>query len=280
MSSMKNTPVYMHINYFEADYSLDEAFARAKEIGFDGIELRDRDRSGQIPLSEYLDHSASLSREHQMPVIYGCRLDTTNPSESQRESSLADFLSVIRFAAEQGSFLVNAFTGVLPAHSDTSNPSVWDTFLPDALRMLRKGVTEAAGLGVTVCLETHFGYLHDIAKNSLRLVEAVNSPSPFINLDYSNIYLSPRGESMKESFDLLGRHIRYVHLKNTMKPRRSTDGSFYMTPLADGDVNHRVFIKRLRDIDYTGPICMENTMRGDKYPIAVRDLAYLKSLLQ
>lgn len=51
---MKRLPIYLHINYFERTHDLEQTFALAKDLGVDGVELRDRDRSGKTDLEKYL----------------------------------------------------------------------------------------------------------------------------------------------------------------------------------------------------------------------------------
>ena len=51
------------------------------------------------------------------------------------------------------------------------------------------------------------------------------------------------------------------------------------TGLADGAINHREYLRLLRQHGFSGPICIEAPRAGDREWFAQQDIAYLKALL-
>ena len=64
-----------------------------------------------------------------------------------------------------------------------------------------------------------------------------------------------------------------------MSVRRSNSGRGEGPGLADGEINHRHYVKLLMASGYDGPICIEGPRPGDREWFAQRDLAYLESVI-
>ena len=210
------TMTYMHINYFEAGYCLEDAFRLAKEIGYDGIELRDRDRSGELALKDYLQLTDKLRKQFQLSVIYGCRLDTTHRDAVVRNQSLDDCLEVIRFAGEMGVETLNLFAGSLIGEqpmlfSQQGSALADESVYQQAAPMLKQVAAVAREYGMTLCLETHNGYMHDLAKPAAELVDRLGDPNLKVNFDFGNILLNRNGETLDDAIQILGGRIGYVH---------------------------------------------------------------------
>ena len=47
-----------------------------------------------------------------------------------------------------------------------------------------------------------------------------------------------------------------------------------------GEINHRAYLEKLRDVGYTGPIGIEAPRLGDRLWFAKCDLAYVKELME
>ena len=52
------------------------------------------------------------------------------------------------------------------------------------------------------------------------------------------------------------------------------------TALGEGEINHRAYLKKLKDIGFTGPIGVEAPRPGDRVHYAKNDLAYVKELIE
>ena len=74
---------------------------------------------------------------------------------------------------------------------------------------------------------------------------------------------------------VLAGSIHMVHLKNSVPVGEGR----MATGLADGAINHREYLRLLRQHGFSGPICIEAPRAGDREWFAQQDIAYLKALL-
>lgn len=276
--------IIMHVNYLERAMPLDKVVARCADAGYDGIELRDRDRSGRIPLDEYLQWTTELAQRHSLMLVYGSRNNTTENADVDVEFERLQ--QVIRQAATAGSPLVNMFTGLLippdvePRRFELTGSSCatqrnWQA----SVDYLKQAATLAEQHDIDLCLETHNGYLHDLAKPAAKLVDLVNSPRVKINLDLGNIGLNANAESLTDEIETAGSRIGYAHLKNYTQVRFTSSPGYFMTPLSMGDLNHYILLPQILKHLQGNWLAIENTMPGDKREIMHMDLNYLHKLL-
>src|SRR5690606_23431958 len=132
-------------------------------------------------------------------------------------------------------------------------------------RMLAVAAGAAQERGITLCLEIHNGYIHDLARTTVELLDRVGAPNLMANFDYGNVALNRNGESLDDALAILRGRIGYVHLKNVKLVPRGDEGAFFVTELRAGDINHHLLLRGLLDGGYAGLICLENTMKGDRY---------------
>ena len=274
---------FMHVNLLERVFPLDQIVRRCADAGYDGIEFRGRDITGEMPLDEYLDYAWQTARANGLGVVFGCENQTTSPDIGVRTASLEDLMTVIRFAGEHQVKTLNLFTGPVlrddvpyvnfefqgSAHA-TEDQWRWTT------EYLQKAGAQAEECGVKLCLETHHGYLHDLAESTLRLIEAVGLRSVQANFDYGNLYLNRKNQGLDKEYETLGEHVGYIHIKN-VRSFNAFDSRLYMaTPLGGGDINHLLLIRMIKDAGYSGVLTIENTMAGDKCACVNDDLTYLR----
>lgn len=273
---------YIHINYFENHYTLEQAFQHAARIGFAGIEVRDRDRSGATPLDDYLNLTAELAKRYGLELVYGCRVSTNAPDPVERDGSLRQFHQVLDQTAKHGHHTVNVFTGGLYqpgcTYSQTGSALGTEEDWAASIAALREAADRHPEL--TLALETHAGYLHDVAKPCLRLLTEVNRPNVTANFDYANIFLNRRGEPMEEAVQLLKGRIGYLHLKDVKVEENAPEGKFEAVPLGQGSIDLPRQLRLLAEAGYSGPICVENTMKVDKLPVAEHDFQALSALVR
>lgn len=105
----------------------------------------------------------------------------------------------------------------------------------------------------------------------------INVPSVGINLDYGNVVYFKNKPTLKEAIEVVKDKLYYVHLKNSVGLR---DGSRFPTGLCEGEINHREYLKLLKENNYTGPICIEAPRSGDREWYAKQDIAYIKSVIE
>jgi sugar phosphate isomerase/epimerase len=65
-------PVYMHVNFLENTFPVDQIIPRCADAGYDGIELRGYDINGKMSVADYLDYVYPLTEKYQLKVTFGC----------------------------------------------------------------------------------------------------------------------------------------------------------------------------------------------------------------
>jgi sugar phosphate isomerase/epimerase len=135
----------------------------------------------------------------------------------------------------------------------------------------------AESRGFSLAFETHGVYLHDTPKAALRLTEAAGSSAVGINLDYGNILNIPGSPSLSETISMLQKHIKYVHLKNSIPVPGAPP---IKTALSDGVINNREFLRLLKKAGYSGPVGIESPRDGDREWFAQEDIRYLKQVMK
>lgn len=277
----------MHVNYVEnTGLPLAQSLPWCAAAGYQGVELRDRDRAGKLPIDVYLHEAFEAATAAGLGVVFNSRNDTTHQDPSVRQRSMKDALAVLAFAGQRDIKVLNVFGGAIlppgcqPARfeqtgSNVATPEHWQW----TAAYMRDLADAAAQYDILLCLETHNGYIHDLAEPTLRLLDQIDRPNVQVNLDFGNIHLHPNQQGMAKELNLLAGRIGYVHVKNLISFRHLGSPLFFCTPLRDGDINHRVLLRKLLDSGYDGIFTTENTVKGDKQHLIEEDLAYLKSIV-
>ncbi|WEG09381.1 sugar phosphate isomerase/epimerase [Microbacterium horticulturae] len=139
-------------------------------------------------------------------------------------------------------------------------------------------VADIAGrYGVTAVLEIHQGTMCPSASLGERLVRGLDPRRVGVIYDAGNLVIEGY-EDTRMALDLLGEHLRHVHLKNTGW-RRGADGAWewFWAPLDEGILDAREFLDLLERAGYDGWISLEDlsTTRG---PVAT--MRYNAALLR
>ena len=282
-----NNPIIMHINYCEQGQSLDEACCKAVNWGFDGIEFRSVSRGVEMEPEDYLDTVANAVEASGLKtVIFGMPGPNLMPDDAAvREKEIETKAQFFRLATKRFDLTVcNTTTGWLnnpdipyyeyDKHGSgmaTEDQWAWAT---EGFQILGDLAEE---LGFRLAFETHMCILHDLPVAAKTLVDRIGKTSVGINLDYGNtVYLS-KNLPLEETIAAVKDRIYYIHLKNSVG---LFSGGRLATALGDGQINHREYLKLLKEIGYQGPICTEAPRPGDREWYAQQDLAYLKSVMR
>lgn len=280
-------PLILHVNYVEQGQTLYEAFRKAEQWGYQGIELRRRLPKWAANDTEYLDEVASVQAKVNLPyVIFGSPgANLMAEDDAVRRQEIEALNSFYTAASQRLKLTIGNTDAGLLRNTDPDIPYVayerhgsfiaTDAEWNRAVTGLRKIGRHMETLGIRLALETHMVYLHDLPQVALDLVEQVGHQAIGINLDYGNaVYF----ENRILLDDLLPRafpHLHYVHLKNSVP----NHGSRLPTALADGEINHRQYLRQLQRLGYSGPICLEAPRSGDREWYAHHDIAYVNTLL-
>ncbi|MCI0685307.1 MAG: sugar phosphate isomerase/epimerase [Gemmataceae bacterium] len=120
--------------------------------------------------------------------------------------------------------------------------------------------------GITVAFETG----QESAQLLRRTLDDLKCPNLKVNFDPANMILYDTGDPFL-ALEILGPDIRSVHVKDAI--RTTVPGEWGdEVPLGSGHVDMRMFIKALKKIGYTGPLCIEREVGNQKERFA--DIAH------
>jgi len=281
-------PVIMHVNYCEQGQSLAEICRKAVDWGFDGVEFR-RKRTGVDEEPEaYLDAlAAGVQASGLKHVLFGYpTANLMTPDAGERAREVEGAIAFYRMARERFPILLcNAFSGPL-LNPDKSVPYseyhrqgsgiATEEHYQWAAEGFRALAPVAEELGFRFAFELHMGYLHDLPASARKLCDMVGHPAVGANLDYGNIIYFQGRPSLAESIRVLGDRLYYVHLKNSVA---LPSGGRLPTALADGEINHREYLRLMCEAGFDGPVCVEAPRPGDREWFAQQDLAYIRAVM-
>ncbi len=109
----------------------------------------------------------------------------------------------------------------------------------------------AAAKGVTVAFETG----QETADLLRRTLDDLKCPNLKVNFDPANMLLYDKGDPLR-AVEILAADIRGVHVKDAKRPK--TPGVWgEEVPLGQGQVDIRAFVRTLKKVGYSGPLCIE-----------------------
>ena len=292
-----NNKIIMHINYAERGFncfgkqSIDDICRFAAETGFDGIEFRGAPPKDITDMSfkEYVTKIAEAKKKYGLSdILFGIGVkECTNPDNDVRKNDIAEAIEKAKIVRElcetkicntysvalRSPIATVPFPGYEFHGSAVATPEQWE-MIADAYRQIGE---ELEKIDLRFAFETHMNYVHDLPAQAKKLVDMIDSPAVGINMDYGNTYLFPSFPTLEDTIDIYGDKLFYTHLKNyitipgaTKKMPASLDG---------GEINHRAYLEKLRDIGFSGPIGIEAPRPGDRLWFARNDLAYAKQLM-
>ena len=288
-------PVIMHVNYGEMRYdsfgsnTVDDICHMAAEFGYDGIEFRSAPPAEMkgMPFDDFMALIAAATKKYGilMPLF---SLGLAQSAVGDRELRDVDVEKVLektrRIHDMFGTTLFNT-SGTVIKSADPEVPATsmelhgsaaatqeqWDRTV-ESYQKLAKGLEP---LGIQFAFESHMKYIHDTPVAAKKLVDLIDSPSIGINMDYGNTVYFPGCPSVEETIDIYGEKLFYTHLKNSVaKP----GGGRTPTALSDGEINHRIYLKKLKSVGFDGPIGIEAPRPGDRYWFAQQDVAYYRAV--
>ena len=280
-------PIYMHVNYLEHVFPIEEIIPRCAATGYDGIELRGWDITEQRQTADYLTYVHGLTEKHRLKVTFGCRNNTVDPGAAVRRAAMADLKTIIGFAGAKEIPALNVFGGSVmnPSLRFTDFDGNGSAYATEeqwqmTIEYFQEAGDFAAEKGVDLCFETHNCYIHDLAEPTARLLNEIDRPRVKANLDFGNIYINRLNQGMTDEVSLLSGRIGYTHLKNLVSLLPTFDMPvFRSTGLEEGDINNFQLVLEIMKTGYDGIWTIENTMSGDKRNYMHRDLAYLKGIM-
>lgn len=273
--------IYLH-SYSFRDYSLDEALRAAKAYGYDGVELHGIHFNASYPAAE-LAYCLQLAADHESAIrCVDFKADLVQDDERAVAEAVSSLKTQVETTAKRGILRMNGFTGFLTGaepgdFSRNGSHIATDTHYARCAEAMREVAGTAEQFGVTMTLEIHMNTIHDTVASTARLLDMIGSDRVLAAPDPGNMYATCADDRRVEALDALRGRIGYLHLKNC---RLSEDGCDFSVKLADGHIDTRRYLKRLRALGYTGPVCLEYVGQGDPHVPAEADIAYVKRCIE
>jgi sugar phosphate isomerase/epimerase len=275
----------IYLNSFNyRKYSLERAMRRAREYGYDGVEIW----SGHFKLDtveETLNEARRLGREIGVAApVLNLSGNVIGDDAAERQARVRRLLEVIERCPEYGVELINGYAGSLIVDrkdwskngSEAATEEHYERAI-DAYRVLGPAAERA---GVTITLEVHMNTIHDTAASAVRLLDAIGSPAVRANLDPGNMWGVRRSEHPVDAVSILGDRIAFVHFKNARRVSYMDVGVDYEFTLKDGELDYYAIVSALVRAGFGGPYGLEWSGSGDPSVPSREDIEYLRDLLR
>ncbi len=134
------------------------------------------------------------------------------------------------------------------------------------------GVVDALTEIAEYCQERGIGFWFETGQETpvvlLRTFERIGTDNLGINLDPANLIMYGKGNPI-DALDVFGEYVKNVHAKDGVYP---TDGANLgkEVRVGTGKVRYPEFIKRLKEIGYTGELIIEREIEGDQQAKDIR----------
>ncbi|WP_295091331.1 AMP-binding protein [uncultured Ruminococcus sp.] len=229
------------------DYSWVDIYSMAKDLGFDGIEIRgmgdDFAAYKAMPFTE-ANRPKTMAKLKALNIEIPCLSSGCCLKNREREAETIEELTEYCKLAQQ----INApYIRVLADLEAAPNGEVDDAYVAQQLRKLAPIAEE---YDVTLLVETN-GVYSD-TRRLRALLDNVGSHKIAALWDMHHPYRFA-GESPEQTVANLGERIKYVHTKDSVME----DGKVVYKMMGEGDLPIQEMIEALKSIQYTGYISLE-----------------------
>ena len=239
---------------------------------------------------QYLDRLAKYKQDNpEKELVFGSLVPYCRGTADEIKEAEEYCLHFFDWAAKNcGTKVINFFTGAIlnrqaewrPGELHGSAIATEDDYRR-ASEGLRKMAEAAERCGILLALETHSGYLHDLAPSCRKLLDLCGHPAAGINYDQCNMSLHKFGSTPDDIFGTLGDRIYYAHFKNYANVIcRSGAQAYRLCRLSDGELNTRLILKRLAGKLRSGLLALECPGGGDRIYAAEQDIRYMRRLME
>ena len=282
----------LNTNTFPGE-TLDVLIPLAKDFGIHHLELwgSNLEPNGKESVNFYAFSDKNLRKAKEQAeaagmtvgaLSSGLGLDTQMTSDPELFSQ--ELVTTVEAAAFFGAKVVNHY-------SDKIQPGL----TPEIERLHQyfdAAVKRAEELGVILALENEAGDASRTPENMLKIVESFDSPNFKTNFDATNYYHASC-EAFPYAYELLQKHIAYVHIKNGRLYRPGgfcpdtkwfggamtcEPGTIYYCEAKDGVVNIDGLVHRLAQDGYQGLCTLEpHTTRENAIRAIHGEVRYLRA---
>jgi L-ribulose-5-phosphate 3-epimerase len=184
-----------------------------------------------------------------------------------REARIAALKRAVDVAQACGIPAVHTHCGFIP-----ENPN--DPIYPQAVAAVREVAVYAKQRGRIFLCETG----QETPITLLRMIRDTGQDNVFVNLDLANLILYDKGNPV-DALDVIGPLVRGMHAKDGKFPTNPQNLGEEV-PIGQGKVDFREVLKKLKALDYHGPMTIEREIEGTQQGADIlASKAYLTKLI-
>lgn len=230
------------------EFSWTEIYSMAKDLGYDGIELRFADKNTEWMISAQFSEkniNKTLAKLHELNIEIPCvSAGCCIKIKENEEENKSEILHFIELAHKAGSPFVRVLADMKASPSDSE---VDDEYIADVLKELSYTAEEK---NVTLLVETNGVYAD--TKRLRKLLDKINSPCVAALWDIHHPYRY-FNESPADTVDNLGEYIKFLHVKDSMM----VNGVPEYCMMGSGDMPLEEIFEELAGMKYDGYISFE-----------------------
>ncbi|MDD6312697.1 MAG: AMP-binding protein [Firmicutes bacterium] len=236
------------------EYSWSDIYSMAKDIGFDGIEIRGLGQDiyavNAQPFSDAkIVETIGLLQKLGIEIAClssGCPLNDLGKTEE----NISEVANYIELAKKLGTPYIRILCDGNPEPAE----EIDDEKIAEVLKRLAK---TAEGTRVTLLVETNGAYSD--TKRLKALLDKVASPAVAALWDVHHPYRYA-GEKALEPIENLGSYIKYVHIKDSI----IRDGKIEYRMCGEGDLPLKEMLDGLKSAGYAGYVSLEWVKRWSR----------------
>ena len=229
---MKMPKIYAFAD--EASPMIDGQIAALTRNGLQGLEIRnvDGENISAISLDKAREVRAKLRDKGLAVWSLGSPIGKTEITQDNMPEVIASIRHSLEVARVLGAANIRMFSFYMPAGQD---PALYRNQVIDRLRQMAEA---ARGSGIALCHENEKGIFGDVASRCHDLLTAV----PDLDAVFDPANFVQCGQDTWEAWKLLGRRIKYLHIKDAM----FADGSVVPAGKGEGQVEKilRAFLEK------------------------------------
>lgn len=229
------------------DWTFAEAVQAAVDSGYVGLEVRVLDGEiipADLPAERRRAMKQRLFAHDLTLVALGASTRFSSPDPEERRQNVEELKRYLALANDLHTPMVRTFGGHVAEGQTMAQTIAW---VAEALAQV---APEAERRGVTVLLETHDAFCRG-AEVAPVLAQV---DSPFVQAVWDVHHPYRMGESIGETWQLIGSYVKHVHLKDA---RRKPDGDWQLVLMGEGEVPNRAIIELLAANGYDGYLSVE-----------------------
>jgi len=220
-------------------YDMQTAFRCVAMAGYDGIELSAIGGMSEHLVLDWWEDLVPQIRD--LSETYGLEL----LAMEQPSQDPAIMEAACQAAAAMGIPIINCGPGGTSGDEES---------LQKAIDSLGSLADMAGRYGVTLCVKAHVGAAIYDTPTTLRVMEAISSPSFGIDMDPSHIHRA--GENPVEALKAVISRVKHIHIRDC-KGMQQGPGKPEMQANGRGDIDLPGYIQVLTEHGYEGPVDLE-----------------------